>query len=244
MPPAKSKTANHDDSKSETLSVKERIGHGANKDHGHQTNGKLRRVASSTGSTLRDATKATTNGHPPVTTEAPAAQPAATPAVCMNIAFSSQVVRVTNWFPPNCSCTGLRSTARSSTSIDANTISTLLPHSPTATAGLSLVGRESVFTPLPWRENQNTDDRPKKISRKWSGNTSMGRASRRTKSLSVSFTGCGILPLRDPKGTNWHHMHLQCPNVPINEALDIYIMLGGILNGVNEAQGQRIACWF
>ncbi|KAK8128404.1 hypothetical protein PG984_009512 [Apiospora sp. TS-2023a] len=81
MPPAKSKTANHDDSKSETPSAKERNGHGANKDHGHQTNGKLRRVASSTGSTLRDATKATTNGHPPVTTEVAAAQPAATPAL-------------------------------------------------------------------------------------------------------------------------------------------------------------------
>ncbi|KAK8051226.1 hypothetical protein PG993_002611 [Apiospora rasikravindrae] len=81
MPPAKSKTANHDDSKSETPSVKERNGHGANKDHGHQTNGKLRRVASSTGSTLRDATKATTNGHPPVTAEPPAAQPAAAPAL-------------------------------------------------------------------------------------------------------------------------------------------------------------------
>ncbi|KAK8010493.1 hypothetical protein PG990_009458 [Apiospora arundinis] len=82
MPPAKSKTANHDDSKSETPSLKERNGHGPNaKDHGHQTNGKLRRVASSTGSALRDATKAATNGHPPVTAEVPAAQPAATPAL-------------------------------------------------------------------------------------------------------------------------------------------------------------------
>ncbi|KAK7981777.1 hypothetical protein PG988_004015 [Apiospora saccharicola] len=130
MPPAKSKTANHDDSKSETPSVKERNGHGANKDHGHQTNGKLRRVASSTGSTLRDATKPTINGHPPVTTEVAATQPAATPAVCTKT-----------------SCTGLRSTAKSSTSTDANTISTRLPLSPTATADLSLADRESVFTP-------------------------------------------------------------------------------------------------
>ncbi|KAI1482623.1 hypothetical protein F4774DRAFT_370266 [Daldinia eschscholtzii] len=52
MPPAKSK-ANHDDAKSETASVKDRNGHGSNHNH---SNGKLRRVGSSTGSQLRDVT--------------------------------------------------------------------------------------------------------------------------------------------------------------------------------------------
>jgi histone deacetylase complex subunit SAP30 len=81
MPPAKSKT-NHDDSKSETMSVKERNGHGSHKDH--QTSGKLRRVASSTGTQSRDLTKvtATVNGQSPTATaEAPAAQPASPPGL-------------------------------------------------------------------------------------------------------------------------------------------------------------------
>lgn len=167
MPPAKSKTANHDDSKSETPSVKERNGHGPNsKDHGHQTNGKLRRVASSTGSTLRDTTKAATNGHPPVTVEAPAAQPAATPAVWITHVSLWGGSRQLTTVSPQCSCTGLPLTAKSSTSTAANTISTLLPPLPIATAGLSWAGPESDFTLLPWHESRNSDDRPKKISRK------------------------------------------------------------------------------
>ncbi|KAI2602840.1 hypothetical protein GGR54DRAFT_465011 [Hypoxylon sp. NC1633] len=72
MAPAKSKV-NHDDAKSETASVKDRNGHGSNH---HQSNGKLRRVGSSTGSQLRDVTAingasstapaaASQPGHPP-----------------------------------------------------------------------------------------------------------------------------------------------------------------------------------
>ncbi|KAI1393951.1 uncharacterized protein F4822DRAFT_386513 [Hypoxylon trugodes] len=68
MPPAKSKAnQNHDDSKSETASVKDRNGHGPNH---HQSNGKIRRVASSTG-TQRDV--ATVNGNSS-TTSAPGNQ--------------------------------------------------------------------------------------------------------------------------------------------------------------------------
>ncbi|TGJ80033.1 hypothetical protein E0Z10_g8721 [Xylaria hypoxylon] len=52
MPPAKSK-ANPDDAKSDTASLKERNGHGP-KDI-HKPNGKLQRVASSTGSQLKEA---------------------------------------------------------------------------------------------------------------------------------------------------------------------------------------------
>ncbi|KAI0132053.1 hypothetical protein BJ170DRAFT_612225 [Xylariales sp. AK1849] len=55
MPPKISKT-NLDDSKSETASIKER--NGLPTKENHQTNGKLRRVASSTGTQLRDATAA------------------------------------------------------------------------------------------------------------------------------------------------------------------------------------------
>ncbi|KAI1336308.1 hypothetical protein F5Y15DRAFT_395232 [Xylariaceae sp. FL0016] len=71
MPSAKSKT-NHDDGKSDTTSVKERNGHG----HGpkdHRTNGKLQRVASSTGSNLKDASAV--NG----SSAAPAAPPVSQP---------------------------------------------------------------------------------------------------------------------------------------------------------------------
>ncbi|KAI0537599.1 hypothetical protein GGR58DRAFT_513689 [Xylaria digitata] len=53
MPSAKSK-ANHDDAKSDTASLKERNGHGP-KDT-HKQNGKLQRVASSTGSQLKETT--------------------------------------------------------------------------------------------------------------------------------------------------------------------------------------------
>lgn len=80
MPPAKSK-ANHDDAKSETASVKERNGHGSNH---HQTNGKLRRVASSTGSQLRDVNGV--NGSP-ATAPAPVPQPAHAPGVRPTLPF-------------------------------------------------------------------------------------------------------------------------------------------------------------
>lgn len=76
MPPAKSK-ANHDDTKSDTASLKERNGHGP-KDN-HKSNGKLQRVASSTGSQLKEVTSAKGT-----TTATSAAQPAIAPGVSDN----------------------------------------------------------------------------------------------------------------------------------------------------------------
>ncbi|OTB03734.1 hypothetical protein M426DRAFT_321439 [Hypoxylon sp. CI-4A] len=68
MPPAKSK-ANHDDAKSETASVKDRSN--------NHSNGKLRRVASSTGTQLRDVSA--TNGAS--STAAPTSQPGSAPGL-------------------------------------------------------------------------------------------------------------------------------------------------------------------
>ncbi|KAI0482521.1 hypothetical protein GGR56DRAFT_620259 [Xylariaceae sp. FL0804] len=78
MPPAKSKSNhhNHDDSKSETASVKDRNGHGS-KDH-QRSNGKLQRVASSTGSQLKDATSVNGSSAAPA---AAVSQPASTPGL-------------------------------------------------------------------------------------------------------------------------------------------------------------------
>ncbi|KAI1367334.1 hypothetical protein F5Y08DRAFT_298895 [Xylaria arbuscula] len=69
MPAPKSK-ANHDDAKSDTASLKERNGHGS-KDN-HKPNGKLQRVASSTGSQLKEITSAKGSTATPA---APAPQP-------------------------------------------------------------------------------------------------------------------------------------------------------------------------
>ncbi|KAH8681246.1 hypothetical protein BX600DRAFT_446074 [Xylariales sp. PMI_506] len=76
MPPAKSKQT-HDDPKSETPSLKDRNGH-ITKDTPHTNGSKLRRVASSTGSQLRDAT---INSPSMTATPAAVAQPANAPGV-------------------------------------------------------------------------------------------------------------------------------------------------------------------
>ncbi|KAK6087425.1 chaperone DnaJ [Seiridium cupressi] len=72
MPPSKSK-ANHDDPKAETPSTKERNGHGTKENHHVNGGSKLRRVASSAGSNLRETTAV--NGHPPAATTAAVTQP-------------------------------------------------------------------------------------------------------------------------------------------------------------------------
>ncbi|POS70177.1 hypothetical protein DHEL01_v211430 [Diaporthe helianthi] len=69
MPPKKA----HDDSEPKSTQTKEKNGHG----HGH-ANGKMRRVASSTGSNLKEVTNAANMPSPPteaVATNAPAANP-------------------------------------------------------------------------------------------------------------------------------------------------------------------------
>ncbi|KAI1162419.1 hypothetical protein F5B18DRAFT_384424 [Nemania serpens] len=75
MPPAKLK-ANHDETKSDTASLKERNGHGP-KD-AHKPNGKLQRVASSTGSQSKEAASAK---GPTNATAAPVTQPTSTPGL-------------------------------------------------------------------------------------------------------------------------------------------------------------------
>ncbi|KAI3329201.1 hypothetical protein HD806DRAFT_530601 [Xylariaceae sp. AK1471] len=75
MPSAKLK-ANLDDAKSDTASIKERNGHGSN--NTHKSNGKLQRVASSTGSQLKDATSAKGSMNAPT---APVPQPTNTPGL-------------------------------------------------------------------------------------------------------------------------------------------------------------------
>ncbi|KAK3687521.1 hypothetical protein B0T22DRAFT_457404 [Podospora appendiculata] len=76
MAPAKSARNGQDDSKSETPNPKEKNGHA----HVQQSNGKLRRVASSTGSNLREVTTAATAPVPPASTAA-AAQEASNPGL-------------------------------------------------------------------------------------------------------------------------------------------------------------------
>ncbi|KAI1828453.1 hypothetical protein F4861DRAFT_487580 [Xylaria intraflava] len=73
MPPAKAK-ANQDDAKSDTASLKERNG----QKESHKSNGKLQRVASSTGSQLKDATSARGSTN---TSTAPVSQPPAAPGL-------------------------------------------------------------------------------------------------------------------------------------------------------------------
>ncbi|KAI1118728.1 hypothetical protein F5Y14DRAFT_397469 [Nemania sp. NC0429] len=78
MPPAKLK-ANHDDTKSEPASLKERNGHGPKEAHNaHKPNGKLQRIASSTGSQLKEANSAK---GPTNATAAPMAQPTTVPGL-------------------------------------------------------------------------------------------------------------------------------------------------------------------
>ncbi|KAJ9149028.1 hypothetical protein NKR23_g4534 [Pleurostoma richardsiae] len=81
MPP---KRAAHDDSKSESASSKDKNGHGHGHGAGsHHTNGKLRRVGSSTGSNLKDVTNAANLPTPP------AAPPAAPKPVTPSIQWST-----------------------------------------------------------------------------------------------------------------------------------------------------------
>ncbi|KAH6659825.1 hypothetical protein BKA67DRAFT_29840 [Truncatella angustata] len=77
MPPAKLKTNHHDDSKSETPNSREKNSH-VTKDN-HHTNGgtKMRRVASSAGSNLREVTLV--NGHSAAAIAPPPVAPPAAP---------------------------------------------------------------------------------------------------------------------------------------------------------------------
>ncbi|KZL87385.1 hypothetical protein CI238_03881 [Colletotrichum incanum] len=71
MAPKSSKTA-HDDTKSESTNTKEKHTSGSG---GHHSNGKLRRVTSSTGSQLREVTNANAAAEPPVAAKETAQNP-------------------------------------------------------------------------------------------------------------------------------------------------------------------------
>lgn len=81
MPPKGSRAAVHDDSKSDTP-AKDKNGH-AHANAAHHSNGKLRRVASSTGSNLRDVTNAASLPSPAVPEAAAANAPALNPSVSL-----------------------------------------------------------------------------------------------------------------------------------------------------------------
>jgi hypothetical protein len=68
MPPAKSSKTGHEDSKADVANPKERNGHVSANNH---SNGKLRRVASSSGTQIRDTAIASANPPPtqPATSE-------------------------------------------------------------------------------------------------------------------------------------------------------------------------------
>jgi hypothetical protein len=75
MPPSKaSRAAAHEDTDSKQTNSKEKNGHNT-----HQTNGKMRRVVSSTGSNLKEVQNAANMPSP--TTEAPTSAPASNPSV-------------------------------------------------------------------------------------------------------------------------------------------------------------------
>lgn len=75
MPPSKaSRAAAHEDTDSKPTNSKEKNGHNT-----HQTNGKMRRVASSTGSNLKEVQNAANMLSP--TTEAPTSAPASNPSI-------------------------------------------------------------------------------------------------------------------------------------------------------------------
>lgn len=80
MPPKASRaTAGHDDSESKPTNAKEKNGHG-------HTNGKMRRVASQTGSNLKDVTNAANLPSPAAeatTTSAPVANPSVSLPFCL-----------------------------------------------------------------------------------------------------------------------------------------------------------------
>lgn len=81
MPPSKASraTAAHDDPEPKAANSKEKNGHGHGHGHGH-ANGKMRRVASSTGSNLKDVTNAA-NLPEPVAEQAASSAPAPNPTV-------------------------------------------------------------------------------------------------------------------------------------------------------------------
>lgn len=126
MPPSKASraTAAHDDPEPKATNPKEKNGHG----HGH-TNGKMRRVASSTGSNLKDVTNSANLPEPapePASSSASAPNPTVSLALHPGCCQRSYALNTSSLLTVKASrFNGIHLTETSSTVTAANTIS---PH--------------------------------------------------------------------------------------------------------------------
>lgn len=160
MAPKSSKVA-HDDTKPENTITKEKHTSGS----GSHSNGKLRRVASSTGSQLREVTNANASADAP----APAKETAQNPGVRIHLIPStslyprrhlSLVKLPANFVVPRFNGKPLSETHSMRTV--ANTTSTLLPPSPARTVNWSF--RDPValaYTPQRWPGRRRIEGRAK-----------------------------------------------------------------------------------
>ena len=123
MPPAKDKTSNDDPKTEVTNPPKDKNGSGANE---HRSNGKMRRVASSANSNLREVT----NVGAPNSSTAPTAavaQEIPVPGVCLGSLTGDTCIPYRVLTGISTSYDGLHLTATSCTSTDGNTSSILRP---------------------------------------------------------------------------------------------------------------------
>ena len=183
-PPKSTSKAAHDDGKAETANhAKEKNGHGSNN---HSTNGKLRRVASSTGTNSKDAASA--NAAPAATGAAP--EPIVPTVSTESIKYSLQLIADCGSLP---SSNGPPSTATCSMPTDANITSRRRPRTRHHTIKSSSLNREVLaYIRQRWRGERNTEDRRRSNWPRQSGSTSMASASRRTTWWSSSSTRFGM----------------------------------------------------
>lgn len=203
MAPSKTSRAAHDEDKPEGAApVKEK----ARRTNNHHSNGKLQRVASSTGSKLQELTSAAAAAS--ATAAAATAQDnAVAPGVRLlhcDRQFQSRLrLRRKANLTPN-SSNGLHLSAKSSTPTDEPTASTHRPPSRTTSANGSCRNRAvSGYTRRQWHVARNSGGRAKTSCPARCGNTSTASASRRTTSSSTSYTRCtrrGSSSLQELKG--------------------------------------------
>lgn len=188
MAPAKAaRNGAHDDSKSETPNTKEKNG-GA----GAHSNGKLRRVASSTGSNLREVTNAGAIAGPtsaPSGAAASSEQQAVNPGVGHAPSLTSCPGALSNCFLLCNSSNGLPFLATSFTNTAEPTVSTHRPPSrTTSTSGFSPSLGASGSTRRPSHGARNCEDRARTSSRIQYGSTSTASGFRRMTLLSIFCT--------------------------------------------------------
>lgn len=181
MAPAKAaRNGAHDDSKSETPNTKEKNG-GAG---AHHSNGKLRRVASSSGSNLREVTNAGAIAGPtsaPSGAAASSEQQAVNPGVGHAPLPVSCPYSLSNSFVLCNSSNGLHFLATSFTNTAERTASTPRPPSrTTSTSGFSPNPGASGSTPRRSHGGRNCDDRARTSSRIQYGSTLTASGFRKT----------------------------------------------------------------